>query len=212
MASEGDAGHLLRFDNEGADAVRARTVSGPRHDHDVVGRHAVAAPLLAAVENVGIAVLLGAGAYRCDVGARLRLGNRDRRHDAAFGDDRQEFLALLLGAEVKQRHDEHGVEAGDRRAGRRDLGDFLARDADHRQVAVRAAILFGHPELHQPHFAEQLDDLEREAVGLVDLGGDRRHVLGDHLSDGVAEGQMLFGEAHERVRSSSKQKGLPFNG
>ena len=145
VAPEADAGHLLRFDDEGADAVRARAVAGPRHDHDVVGGHAVAAPLLAAVEDVAIAVLLGAGVDRGDVGARLRLGNRDRRHDAALGDDRQVLLALFLGAEMKQRHDEHAVEAGDRGAGRRDLGDLLAGDADHGQVAVRAAILLGHP-------------------------------------------------------------------
>ena len=156
-------------------------VAGPRHDHDVVGDHAVAAPLLAAVEDVAVAVLHGARAHRGDVGAGLRLGNRDRRDDAALGDDRQVFVALLLGAEVKQRHDEHGVEAGDRGAGRRDPGDLLARDAHHRQVAVRAAVSFGHPELHQPHVAEQLDELEREAVGLVDLGRDRRDVLCDHL-------------------------------
>ena len=169
--------------------------------HDVVGGDAVAAPLLAAVEDVAVAVLPGAGVDRGDVGARLRLGNRDRRDDAALGDDRQVFLPLLLGAEMKQRHDEHGVEAGDRGAGRRDLRDLLARDAHHGEVAVRAAILLGHPELHQPHFAEQLDDLQREAIGLVDLGGDRRHVLGDHLPDVVAERDLLLGEAHEGSRS-----------
>ena len=106
------------------------------------------------------------------------------------------LAALLLGAEVKQRHDEHGVERRDRGAGRRNLGDLLAREAGQGQVAVRAAIAFRHPELHQPHLAEQLHEFEREAVGLVDLGRDRRDVFCDHLPHGVAERDLLLGEAH----------------
>ena len=147
---------------------------------------------------------------RGDIGARLRLGNRDRRHDAAFGDDRQVFLSLLLGAEVKERHDEHAVEAGDRGAGRRDFRNLLAGDADHGQVAVRAAILLGHPELHQAHFAEQFDDLQREAVGFVDFGGDRGHVLRRHLLDVVAKGRLLFGEAHDWPVSCGSEKSTSF--
>ena len=88
------------------------------------------------------------------------------------------------------------LSAGDRGAGRRDLRDLLAGDAGHGQVAVRAAVALRHPELHQPHLAEQLHEFEREAVGLVDLGRDRRDVLGDHLPHGVAERDLLLGEAH----------------
>ncbi len=99
---------------------------------------------------------------------------------------------------MKQRHDEHAVEAGDRGAGRRDLGDLLAGETNHRQIAVRAAIVLGHPQLHELHFAEQFYDLQREAIVFVDLGRDRSHVLGNHLSDAIAESQLLFGEAHER--------------
>ena len=169
--------------------------------------------MLAAVEHIAIAVLLGARRDRGDIGARLRLGNRDRRHDAAPGDDRQVLLSLFLGAEVKQRHDEHAVEAGDRGAGRRDPGNLLAGDADHGQIAVRAAILLGHPKLHQSHFAEQLDDLQGEAIGLVDLGGDGSHVLRRHLLDAVAKGRLLFSETHGQTRLVWKpKKVLPFNG
>ena len=191
-------------------------VAGPRHHHDVVGDDAIAAPLLAAVEDVAVAVLPRAGVDRGDVGAGLRLGYRDRRDDAALGDDRQVFGALLLGAEVKQRHDEHGVECRDRGAGRRDPGDLLAGEAGQGQVAVRTAVAFRHPELHQPHLAEQLHEFEREAVGLVDLGGDRCDVLCDHLPHGVAERDLLLGEAHVDpwvIFSCRKpKKGLPLNG
>jgi len=55
-----------------------------------------------------------------------------------------------------------------------------------------------HPQLHEAHLAELLDDLEREAVGLVDFGSDWGHVPCDHLSDVVAERDLLLREAHER--------------
>ena len=77
---------------------RSERVAGPRHHHDVIGDDAVAAPLLAAVEDVAVAVLSRPRVDRGDVGAGLWLGYRDRRDDAALGDDRQVFGALLFGA------------------------------------------------------------------------------------------------------------------
>ena len=37
MASERNAGYLLRFDDESADSVCAIAIAGPRHHHNVVG-------------------------------------------------------------------------------------------------------------------------------------------------------------------------------
>jgi hypothetical protein len=177
----------------------AAIAGGARHQHDVLGLDAVAAPLLAAVDDVAVAVLDRARRHRADVGAGLRLGDRDRGDDAALRDLRQEALALLLGAEVQQRHDEHRVEAGDRAAGRRDTRDLFASDAHQGQVAFRAAVALGHPQLHQAHVAVDRQQLGRKAVSLVDLGGDRRDVALDHAADAVAERQLLFGEVHRSL-------------
>src|SRR5581483_517096 len=197
---KGDSRHILRFDDEGADTVGAGTIARPRHHDDIVGRHAVAAPLLAAVEDVAIAVFPGAGVDRGHVGAGLRLGNGYRGYDAAFRDYGQVFLPLLFGAEVKQRHDEHGVQRGNRRAGRGEPRDLLPCDAGHGQIAVRPAILLGDPELHQSHLAEELHELQGKAIGLIDFGCDRRHVLVGHLPDVFTKGDLLLGEAHGRLR------------
>ena len=74
--------------------------------------------------------------------------------------------------------------------------DLLAGDAHQGQVALGAAVLLRHPELHQAHVAVDRQQLGGEAVGFVDLGGDRRDVALDHAADAVAEGDLLFGEVH----------------
>ena len=96
MATEADARHFLRLENECADAVRAGAVAGARHQDDVVGGNAVAAPLFPAVDDVAVAVLASPRIEGGDVRSRLGLGNCDSRDDAALGNDRQESFALLF--------------------------------------------------------------------------------------------------------------------
>jgi hypothetical protein len=67
--------------------------------------------------------------------------------------------------------------------------------------------------LHETHFAEQLHDLQREAIGLIHFGGDRSDVSGNHFPDTLAERDLFFSEAHEwpdPVRKAKKK--LSFNG
>src|SRR3954451_14483318 len=99
MATEADAGHFLRLENECADAVRTGAVAGARHQDDVVGGDAVAAPLFPAVDDVAVAVLARPRIEGRDIRSRLRLGNGDSRDDAALGNDGQKSLALLFRAE-----------------------------------------------------------------------------------------------------------------
>src|ERR1700722_10825168 len=92
-------------------------------------------------------------------------------------------------------------------------GDTFEISSRAMQAMVRLAL--GPPELHQPHLAEQLDQFEREAVGFVYLGCDRRDMPCDHSADGVAERDLLLGEAHGVPGSSfcgKSKKGLPLNG
>ena len=49
-----------------------------------------------------------------------------------------------------------------------------------------------------PISPNSLTSSSRKAIGLVDFGGDRRDVPGDHFPDAVAEGGLLLGEAHEK--------------
>ena len=91
--------------------------------------------------------------------------------------------------------------------------DLLARQADQGQVCPGAAVLLRHPQLHQAHVAVDLEELGREAVGLVDLGGDRGDVTLGHPPDAVAEGELLFGEVHRGFREELAVELAPlFNG
>jgi hypothetical protein len=70
---------------------------------DVVGVLGEAGEDLAAVDDVVVAVLHGAGAQRGEVGAGLRLRVADRRVQLALQDARQEVALLLVGAELHDR-------------------------------------------------------------------------------------------------------------
>ena len=59
------------------------------------------------------------------------------------------------------------------------------------------AIRSGTQSCISPISPNSFTSLDREAVGLVDLGRDRRDVLCDHLPHGVAERDLLLGEAHD---------------
>ena len=127
----------------------------------------------------------------------MRLGHGDRGQGPPLGDHGQKPLPLLLGAEMQERQDHADrILAGQDRACHRDLGDLVLGEAEQREVAAGAAILLGHPLLQQAHVAEDRHQLLGKAVGLVDLGGDRRDVTLDHLSDAVDERGLLFSQIH----------------
>ena len=72
------------------DAARALARLAGAREHDVeVGDAAVGDPGLLAVEHVGVAVLARGARHRRDVGAGVRLGQRERRDRLAARDARQ---------------------------------------------------------------------------------------------------------------------------
>ena len=108
----------------------ARAV-GAGDDEDVVGEVGGADPGLLPVQHVAAVAVdaLGLAGEVADVGARLRLGHRDRL-DPALADPAEDLLLLLLGAEAL-------VGAGD------DQADAVAGDRDqaaHRLLEEDAGV------------------------------------------------------------------------
>jgi hypothetical protein len=127
----------------------------------------------------------------------MRLGDRHGSHDPSFRHLGEEALALLLGAEMEQRHDQSdAVLAGHQRHRLRHARDLLVRDADRGHAGAGTAVLLGQPQLQQAHVAEDRHQLLGKTVLAIDLGGDRRHLPGDHPAHAVAEGELLVGEIH----------------
>jgi hypothetical protein len=54
---------------------------------------------------------------------------------------------------------------------------LLDRDRVRERVGARAAVLLGDRHAHQPELGQLRDELVREAVLAVELGGDRRDLL-----------------------------------
>ena len=133
---------------------------GAAHDQDVAGPVGVGAPHLGPVEHPLPVLAAGAGLQRRHVGARLRLGHRDRERPSLH--HVAEVLALLLlGAKpVERAHDDqrHAV------AGHRDpaAGELLEEQRRVEERAARSAVL--------------LRDLEAVPAELAHAGGHLRRV------------------------------------
>jgi hypothetical protein len=165
---------------------------GARQQGDDVGAAGEGAPRLGAVDDPTFVAAdlrrFGAAAHRGDVGADVRLGDRDRRHDLAGGELRQPVLLLFFGTALEQRLGENlgprdQAAGGGQRAARQLLGGH-----DHRQVAhAAAAVLLGNrhaEETELGHLGDQL--VGHQVVLAVDVLGQRRHLALGELPHRVA--------------------------
>src|ERR687891_436089 len=129
-----------------------------------------------------------------DVGARARLGHRQRRPQLTGGHPGEPPLLLLVGAVPRQQVHAHevGVEdARQRHPAARQLADH--QRVGH-QVHAGAAELIGNREAEQSHLFHPLDDLLRELVAVLELFGDRVDLLLDQVADGGNHGLLLVGQ------------------
>ena len=155
---------------------------------------------------------LGLRARRAGVGARVRLGQPERREPSAGREPRQPLALLLLVAEEVDRHRAERRVRGDGDRDRRvDARQLLDRDRVRDGVAARAAVLLGDRQAHEPELGELRDELVREARLAVELLGDRRHARLREVADGAPDQLLLVGqpEVHERILPSSAMSRTP---
>ena len=176
------------LDQEGGDAARAGVRIGLGIDHERLGLRSVGDPHLAAVEDVSVALLLGAGLHRDDVGAGAGLGHRERA-DVLAGDQLGQIFAFLrvvavpadlIDAQVRMRP----VGEADRAGRARDL---LHRDAMLEIAEPGAAPLLLDRDPVHAELAELRPQIARERVGTVDLVGARRDLVGREAAHAVAQ-------------------------
>ena len=150
---------------------------------------------------------LGLRARRAGVGARVRLGQPERREPLARGELRQPLALLLLVAEQVDRHRPERRVRGDGDRDRRvDPRQLLDGDRVRDGVAAGAAVLLRDRQAHEAELGELRDELVGEARLAVELLGDRRHARLGEVADGAPDELLLVGqlEVHE---SESAQLG-----
>ncbi len=135
-------------------------------------------PHLAAVEDIAVALPLGAQPHRDDVGAGARLAHRQRA-DMLARDQVGQIFALLRVAAVAADLVDAEVRMG--AVGEPDRGrgtaHLLHRDAMGEIAHPGAAIFLLDRDAVQAERAHLRPQLHREPVGLVDLGRERRNLL-----------------------------------
>ena len=118
------------LDDEGGDAARAGGAVGLGVDHQRVGDRPIGDPHLRAVENIAVALAVGARAHRHHVGAGARLRHRQRA-DVLAGNQLGQIFAFLFGTAVAAELVD--AEVGMRAVGQADRGGG-ARDLLHRHA------------------------------------------------------------------------------
>ena len=171
--------HVLGVEDERADAARARRLRvGAREEQERAGVAAVRDPLLRAGDPPAVAVGLGARPQRAGVGAGLGLGQRERAEMLAARERRHEARPLLLRPEGEQRQRRrarvHRDGDADARVGAREL---LEHEDVGEEVGAGAAVLLRHADAHQAELGELREDLAREAMLAIPLGGVRLDLL-----------------------------------
>ena len=125
------------------------------------------------VEDVLVAVPPGGRAHRRRVGAGAGLGQRVRAQQLAGREPRQPALLLLPRARELEPERAELLHGEDQPARRADLRHLLDRDEREQRAGAGAAPLLVEEQAEDALLAEELDDVPRELVRLVDLGRPR---------------------------------------
>ena len=185
---------LALLDQQQAHAAVARfgrRIGLDQHGEDIA-LDAVGDPGLGAVDDIGVALALGAGAHGLEIGAAVRLGQGDAAAQLAGREFRQEARLLLLGAEAldRRRHDQVRIDnAGDRHPPRRNPLDD--RRIGHRRQA-EPAIFRRDGGAEQAEVLHLLDDAVRVFVPGFQIVGDRQDAAFDEALYGVEDGAVAI--------------------
>jgi hypothetical protein len=181
------------FDDDVRDLVLAGA-GGDRHAPRELGAR-VGDEHLRAVDDPGAVAELCGRAGRAGVGARVGLGQPERREPTTRREVGQPALPLLVGAEEGDRHrPERRVRGDGDRDGGVDPRQLLDGDRVRDRVAAGAAVALLDRYPHQPelgHLAYQLDGEARLAIELLRQG---RDALARERADGVADQLLLWSE------------------
>ena len=195
-----ESGVVLLDDEAGHTPVpRLGLRVGEGEEREGVPLAAVRDEHLGPVQHVRVTALLGDGANRLDVRARVGLGERQAAPRLAVRQAGQEAPPLRLGAVGQQDERGHGVavqHAGERHEAAADLLDDLRVG---RAVEAQAAVRLRHQRAEEAELPHAGDQVVRVAVGVLERGGRRAHVVLHELADG-GDDWMAHGRFDTTIR------------
>src|SRR5712691_7367370 len=164
------------------------------------------------LEHVAVAVAARGRADRGEVGAGLRLGERDRREAAALvGEPRQIALALLLGAEPEKRPNREHRRLDRRRERGAAPGELLGDQRRGDVVDPAAAVLARDRVARQPPERRVAQQLGRRLAAGVALGGDRAQLTFGELVRERLQLALLRRELEADQKTNSSTPPLTFS-
>ena len=128
---------------------------------------------------------------------------RVRGQPLAGREPREVALLLLVGAAELEPERAERLHGQDQPARRADLRHLLDRDEREQRARPGAAVALVEEEPEHLVLAEQLDDVPRELVRLVDLGRARRDPVARERADEVADLALLVAQHVERHEAQS---------
>ena len=188
LAADTEARPFLGKEEAHAPVARTRLGVGLDQQREAGAVDAVGNPDLGAVHDIIAAVAPRGGADRLQVGAAIRLGEREAAPDLPGGEARQPGPLLLLRAEAQhgRRHDEVRVEdAGERHPhGRDPFHDArIGRGAE-----AEPAVFLRDDGAEQAELLHPLDDVGGPGVAVLERQHMRAHVAVEELVHRVEQG------------------------
>ena len=181
-------------DDERGEPALARAFVGRREDDDPGRVPRVRDEHLRAVDDVLVAVALSSRLDARDVGAGVRLGERERAEERLFEQRRQPLLLLLVGAGEQDRRRPECVGDERDRDPRTAPGELLADQDPVEDREAGPAELLRDVDVHQAELVRLRDHVRRVRLMLVVLGGDRADLLLGELVRQRAQVALLVGQ------------------
>ena len=189
----GEAGTVVGH-HEGGNVAPAGAAAFAGEHHGEVGDPAAGDEALGPVDHVLVAVAGGAGLQRAGVGARVGFGQGERAEPqlAIFaGAHRQEAIALLLGADHRDRGGGEPADLGAERNPGAAPRQLLGRD--HRgNPGFRR--LSAQRDAGQPNLSSFGGDIPGEFVALVVFPSDRADLVGGECVRSSLHKAVGFGQ------------------
>src|SRR5262249_29859720 len=132
------------------------------------------------------------------VGARAGLRKRMGGEPLPGREPREVALLLVVVARELEAERTELLDRQDETARGADLRDLLDRDEREERPGAEPAVLLLEQEPEYVVLAEELDDVPRKLVALVDLGRPRRDPIARELPDQVTELALFRGQGFVR--------------